>query len=386
MELKESELKAGQIFVYADNCINKIKKDGRKNCYSILLDSLMFRDEMYSGLDNVREATNEEKHWLNSCISANKFIPRKKALKDFNVIPEYVELLEDNFGYFKGDIAKVIKRTDSGNYEVFVPNRTSLSCLSPNVGYVSRRVTPSTKEAFEAQNKPKSLVNRYVKCLTEGGYSKDVFTINNYYKISNVNSSNSIDCISNDGEFLCMLLNIEVELMPEGFIPPKLAESHEIPKESINEGLNKAQEKVIDKSLLYGKDLLAEARRRYPVGTRFISPENNNQYEVSDLNGFWEGSFYDSYSSALCSVSGSSIGQYIYKEGRWAEIVEPFKSNNNLPENYFNKLWDDAAPMWLTDTPSNTILEPSDYSKSKFNQPLEVKVKVKKNRVKLTLN
>lgn len=34
-------------------------------------------------------ATLEEKHWLESCITANKFIPYDKTIKTF--IPEYVE-------------------------------------------------------------------------------------------------------------------------------------------------------------------------------------------------------------------------------------------------------------------------------------------------------
>ena len=70
---------------------------------------------------------------------------------NLNETPEYVELLEDSNGFKKGDIAKVIKIYSSG-YEVFVPNRISISDLNPNVWYIKSETKPSTKEAYEKQN------------------------------------------------------------------------------------------------------------------------------------------------------------------------------------------------------------------------------------------
>lgn len=51
-----------------------------------------------------RLATPEEKHWLNCCITADKFITFEEAMKSF--IPEYVELLPGwSFdGEFVGEI------------------------------------------------------------------------------------------------------------------------------------------------------------------------------------------------------------------------------------------------------------------------------------------
>jgi len=35
-----------------------------------------------------REATEKQKYWLDVCIAANKYIPEKEALKNYNLISE----------------------------------------------------------------------------------------------------------------------------------------------------------------------------------------------------------------------------------------------------------------------------------------------------------
>ena len=71
---------------------------------------------------------------------------------------EYVVLDRDNYGFKRGDIAKVIKKDACGIY-VFVPNRTSTSGYAPNVYYSEGGFNPSTKEAYDKQHTIKILPN-----------------------------------------------------------------------------------------------------------------------------------------------------------------------------------------------------------------------------------
>lgn len=41
------------------------------------------------GYDNQRDATPQEKHWLEECIKQNKIIPYQEAMKTFNGQPIY---------------------------------------------------------------------------------------------------------------------------------------------------------------------------------------------------------------------------------------------------------------------------------------------------------
>jgi len=75
------------------------------------------------------------------------------------------------------------------------------------------------------------------------------------------------------------------------------------------------------------KELLAEAKRRYPVGTRFISPHNNIQYTVS--TNIFNNSYYESgMSGCILCYRNKNTGEFLCYKGKWAEIIE-----NNLKEN-----------------------------------------------------
>lgn len=64
--------------------------------YSYCLESTkrFFKDSLWCYVSNYREkrgwrdATPEEKYWLDMCIAANKFISKEKALEDYNLISE----------------------------------------------------------------------------------------------------------------------------------------------------------------------------------------------------------------------------------------------------------------------------------------------------------
>lgn len=93
------------------------------------------------------KATPEEKHWLNTCISADKFISYEEAMKSF--IPEYVEcikLFHYNWSLSKGKIYKFPKPIDDEGVE-----RKYITNWKRWNDYFK----PSTKEAYDAQFKDK---------------------------------------------------------------------------------------------------------------------------------------------------------------------------------------------------------------------------------------
>ena len=61
------------------------------------------------------------------------------------------------------------------------------------------------------------------------------------------------------------------------------------------------------------EELLAEAKRRYPKGTRFRSPHYNKECIARG----------DQYLYSLNENSVFQSGAYFYYDGRWAEIIEP---------------------------------------------------------------
>ena len=75
------------------------------------------------------------------------------------------------------------------------------------------------------------------------------------------------------------------------------------------------------------ESLLEEAKRRYPVGTKFKSPENGKIYEVNIRHRTWEGF---NKRNILISI-GNNWGEFVFHNGKWAEIVEETQKEE-IPE------------------------------------------------------
>jgi len=94
--MNKKDLKPGDIIVKNDMFINKIVSIDADNLYNTIsyyIDLLRssfincsFNNQTVKIGDKLRLATEEEKHWLNECIKASKFISKDEALKNF--IPE----------------------------------------------------------------------------------------------------------------------------------------------------------------------------------------------------------------------------------------------------------------------------------------------------------
>ena len=103
------------------------------------------------GLNNITNATSEEKHWLNTCIEQDKFITFEEAMKTF--IPEYVEILNNgcriNNNISSGKIYKCSKDiTKSYHYGFFLDNKHKIGFHKDEF---NKYLKPSTKEAYDAQ-------------------------------------------------------------------------------------------------------------------------------------------------------------------------------------------------------------------------------------------
>lgn len=79
-------------------------------------------------------------------------------------------------------------------------------------------------------------------------------------------------------------------------------------------------------------NLLEEGKKRYPIGTKFISPHNGREYTVTLTKNFEEVYYTTNDDGAylLCTVTSSGTRDYLYYNGLWAKIIElPFTPEEN---------------------------------------------------------
>ena len=157
-KLQKSDLKEGEIYVsnpsYSNSnpyeFLNKHSLSGRG--YGLNLKSKNdFKPDWYLSYNNMREATPEEKHWLETCIKANEFVSYEEAMETF--IPEYVEWINNigsyNLGYqtqYTFEKNKIFK-TDT---ELPLAGFQTENWLKHLTVYPNN-YKPSTKEAYDAQ-------------------------------------------------------------------------------------------------------------------------------------------------------------------------------------------------------------------------------------------
>ena len=106
------------------------------------------------GLNNITNATSEEKHWLNEAIRLNKFITFEEAMKTF--IPEYVECLMVNtasmHSKYQGIIPILNKIYEVAERSFPEKGVRELAVITKcGVTMYDKYTKPSTKEAYTAQ-------------------------------------------------------------------------------------------------------------------------------------------------------------------------------------------------------------------------------------------
>ena len=76
-------------------------------------------------------------------------------------------------------------------------------------------------------------------------------------------------------------------------------------------------------------DLLEEAKRRYPIGTNFISPHNNLPHKVHSKHELW----YNHAGDSILILTSENVGDYVYFNGKWAEIIDEPNNESNYKIN-----------------------------------------------------
>jgi len=229
-------------------------------------------------------------------------------------IPEYVEFIGKGYTYFT--LGKVYRVEETGypNYDNGVKNFV--------LKYDNPVFKPSTKEAYEAQNKPKevSLVGRYVKTVTnspDGGFIKSGEIGKIETKVSETFIIN-FPSHDNYSVYSTSLKNPhKYELMPEDWKPDGI-------------GLNFTEIKP---------DLLAQAKLKYPIGTKFRNPikqHKNVIHTVTTCDPAWNSSRNGINITCLRGADGRGC---LYYEGKWAEIIEE-------PKKDFR-----STKIWIGDNP-----------------------------------
>lgn len=146
--IKKEELIKGEIYTHLNGNIVKYQYlDNTNNvCGSHIGENknrFVSDLSIHTGSFNITElklATSEEKHWLNTCIKLDKFITFEEAMKSF--IPEYVECTQEQH---------------QSSYKVGIIYKLKNTLIENEIGgmaywtFNQHRFKPSTKEAYDAQ-------------------------------------------------------------------------------------------------------------------------------------------------------------------------------------------------------------------------------------------
>jgi len=151
--IKKEDLIIGEIYksTTGSHIFKYVDKNGSDNFYCNNRSNFgKEKATVGKGLDNIINATPEEKHWLEECIKLDKFITFEEAMKSF--IPEYVECIKlDN----SLKLTQIYKVRTSKKWSA--PDNTGCDIviyMEPNANtgpfYLSY-FKLSTKEAYDAQ-------------------------------------------------------------------------------------------------------------------------------------------------------------------------------------------------------------------------------------------
>ena len=377
-QLQKSDLKEGEIYKAVNkkfNYVFKFTKD-LKDVINITSYNMFFKDGNFT--DNFLqfyEATPEEKHWLNTCIEADKFVSYKEAMKTF--IPEYVECISitypsETLTHF-GEINKIYKVL---NYNHSLSDMV-IEGYSLSVG--KERFKPSTKEAYDAQfvvkepeiilEEPKDKVlekegidlniGKIIRVKSSEGaifelgdkvtvFNKDspnkgkVFTIKGF----RWNNAKTNICAITE---LHKLNGIGVDKL-EIYIESKVKENLTLPKKE-----------CIQIPLIKEESLLDKAKRLYPIGTKF-----KNAYRGKfDKDVIFEIDGNNIYNPQFKKIGIHYGNNWLVFNDQWAEVIEyphGFKVGDKISHKDYSTNWEiekiEGNVLFLKDQPLfyNTIL------------------------------
>ncbi len=151
--IKKEDLIKNKIYVHKNGNIVKYKylTDFGKICGKHIGESKNIFNNNGGNfvIKELRLATPQEKHWLNMCIEADKFISYEEAMKTF--IPEYVECIHTYNNRFNlNQIYKVLYYSNEDQPRITI-EKTSRQYKHLPFDGSSWKFKPSTKKAYDAQ-------------------------------------------------------------------------------------------------------------------------------------------------------------------------------------------------------------------------------------------
>lgn len=343
-QLRKSDLKEGEIYK-ADNSSNSYifkATNNLKNVINVTSYKMFFKNGDFNIAENLlifSEATLEEKHWLKVCIEANKFVSYKEAIKTF--VPEFVlpekwcirltienrEIVIDyinkntNDGKRTGNIGMYYGYNGEHCTSIFNLMSTTEITFDQFKQYILKENTTVTEKPKVIFEEPKDKVLQLnqirgkgttivqVQC-SEGGIYKIGDKITVFDKTSpNKGKPFTIKGFrwNNAKTKICAITELHT---PNGIGLDKI-ELYVKPKVEPKQELS----------------LLEQAKLKYPVGTKIISPTSKTLFTIKgNIRYGFPGSCTEDYifgNDGECSL-------YLARENKWAEIVEDFV----LPEKW----------------------------------------------------
>lgn len=339
-QLRKSDLKEGEIYKADGNINSYIFKatNNLENVINITSYKIFFKSGNFNkGFLIFSETTPEEKHWLEVCIKVNKFVSYEEAMKTFKkpefVLPEiwWVRITKENLEdvckflsftpYEKaiGYITGMVKHYRTGKIEKGW-NDTPTTVYGSTFGdeitteqfrkYVLKKEPVVFEEPKDTvlqlnQIRGKGTTIVQVQC-SEGGIYKIGDKITVFDKTSpNKGKPFTIQGFrwNNAKTKLCAVTELHT---PNGI------------------GLDKIELYVEPKQEL---SLLEQAKLKYPVGTKIISPTSKSTHTIKgDIRYGYQNSCVYNF------IFGNDGGCTLYNAdtNQWAEIVEDFV----LPEKW----------------------------------------------------
>jgi hypothetical protein len=386
-EIKKEDLKDGEVYVAINSQNNRYvfkKTNNLKKCYNISHYNIFHvkTGNFNTIIKTFLETTPEEKHWLETCIKANKFISYEDAMKSFE--PEFV--LPEKWCLFTSENVDILNKylvDNKANYKNYNINWNIHSGLyfhseSHGAGghssnHIYKGFTEITFEQFEKyvlnKNSHNFKVGDKIKSVKwpERADSVEIIKIEDdvlFFKYNNGHFSNQTRILAKNAVKFKEIMEtpkdkvlaydsmdlviIRVECAEGGIynIDDKITV---FTKDSPNKGKiftiksfrwNNAKTNLcaitelhtpngigLDKIQLYIEpkkelSLLEQAKLKYPVGTRFKG-FNAATNELSDIMGMSKGDFnYGTVRGDHMECIRATQGFCYTPKRGWAEIVK----------------------------------------------------------------
>lgn len=252
-------------------------------------------------------------------------------IKKYQIIP--LEIIGFRFNKANdGIIATCNKPTSNGisidKIEHYIESKVGKEFVLPEIWWV--RVTNENKEILTKwrHSNTNTVYPRSVGELVGMSKSNDIGTITKGHNRVNITKSddkygyNFGNEITFDQFKKYVLKEIEVKTNPNqlptfnGLVQEYgMVKASEMAKDAFAELYKQLEESLLDK-----------AKRLYPIGTKFKSPQNNNIYTVKSDHR--KSSLLEGYILCKTEESAFDSSEYLYFRDQWAEIIEQRVDNS----------------------------------------------------------